>query len=333
MSNPRLRVLTPDSVPEYSSAAATEASWTADAGHRPPVARVSDLVAELPAGASQLLPARAAQLLPVRAVERQLRETLAKEGLEQIPTDGLFDPHVHEALLSQPSDAEEGTVLDVVQKGYKLGDRVLRREQGRLEEIEERVRAVVREYPTRSLLPCIHANLHAELGREGEARRAFEELAANDFSALPWDHEWLVGLSLLSEVAVFLEDGQSAAVIYALLLPFASRAVSTWAEVCLGTVPRYLGLLAATMSRPDEAERWFETALDTDARMGARPWLAHTQHDFARLLWARDRSGDRERAGIVVTQTERVNRAVISHRQRVNLAQRRVVQAKRFAIR
>ena len=39
---------------------------------------------------------------------------------------GKFDPHVHEALLSQPSEAEEGSVIDVVQKGYKLGDRVVR---------------------------------------------------------------------------------------------------------------------------------------------------------------------------------------------------------------
>jgi molecular chaperone GrpE len=62
----------------------------------------------------------------VALVERQLRETLAKEGLEEIPTNGRFDPHVHEALLSQPSEAEEGAILDVLQKGYRLGDRVLR---------------------------------------------------------------------------------------------------------------------------------------------------------------------------------------------------------------
>jgi molecular chaperone GrpE len=62
----------------------------------------------------------------VRLVERQLRETLAKEGLEEIPTDGRFDPHVHEALLSQPSEADEGAILQVLQKGYRLGDRVLR---------------------------------------------------------------------------------------------------------------------------------------------------------------------------------------------------------------
>src|SRR5919204_6541595 len=62
----------------------------------------------------------------VRLVHRALAELLAKEGLAEIDTDGKFDPHVHEALLSQPSDAEEGSVIEVVQKGYKLGDRVLR---------------------------------------------------------------------------------------------------------------------------------------------------------------------------------------------------------------
>jgi molecular chaperone GrpE len=62
----------------------------------------------------------------VRLVHRSLASLLERHGLSPIDTDGRFDPHVHEALLSQPSDAEEGSVLDVVQKGYKLGDRVVR---------------------------------------------------------------------------------------------------------------------------------------------------------------------------------------------------------------
>ena len=62
----------------------------------------------------------------VRLVHRQLAETLAKEGLAEIETEGQFDPHVHEALLSQPSEADEGAILEVIQKGYRLGDRVLR---------------------------------------------------------------------------------------------------------------------------------------------------------------------------------------------------------------
>ena len=62
----------------------------------------------------------------VRLVHRELRDALAKEGLVEIETDGEFDPHVHEALLTQPSDEGEGTILQVIQKGYRLGDRVLR---------------------------------------------------------------------------------------------------------------------------------------------------------------------------------------------------------------
>jgi molecular chaperone GrpE len=62
----------------------------------------------------------------VRLVHRELVEALAREGLVEVETDGKFDPHVHEALLSQPSDQEDGAVIEVMQKGYRLGDRVLR---------------------------------------------------------------------------------------------------------------------------------------------------------------------------------------------------------------
>ena len=44
----------------------------------------------------------------------------------EVETDGAFDPHTQEALLAQPSDAAEGTVIQVLQKGYRLGERVLR---------------------------------------------------------------------------------------------------------------------------------------------------------------------------------------------------------------
>jgi molecular chaperone GrpE len=62
----------------------------------------------------------------VRLVHRQLASALEREGLAEIETNGRFDPHVHEALLSQPSEADEGSVIEVLQKGYRLGDRVLR---------------------------------------------------------------------------------------------------------------------------------------------------------------------------------------------------------------
>ena len=65
----------------------------------------------------------------VRLVHRALSDA-SPEGLTEIATDGAFDPHVHEALLSQPSEEPEGSVIQVIQKGYELGDRVLRPARG-----------------------------------------------------------------------------------------------------------------------------------------------------------------------------------------------------------
>src|SRR5690348_14693367 len=62
----------------------------------------------------------------VRLTHRALAALLERNGVREIETDAMFDPHVHEALLTQPSEAEEGSVIDVVQKGYTLGDRVVR---------------------------------------------------------------------------------------------------------------------------------------------------------------------------------------------------------------
>ena len=63
----------------------------------------------------------------VKLVEQSLRQALVKEGLTEIETDCPFDPHVHEALLTQQHEqAEPGSVLEVVQRGYRLGDRVVR---------------------------------------------------------------------------------------------------------------------------------------------------------------------------------------------------------------
>ncbi|MBA3561705.1 MAG: nucleotide exchange factor GrpE [Actinobacteria bacterium] len=63
----------------------------------------------------------------VKLVEQSLRKALVKEGLTEIETAGPFDPHVHEAMLAQPGDgAESGSVLEVVQRGYRIGDKIVR---------------------------------------------------------------------------------------------------------------------------------------------------------------------------------------------------------------
>lgn len=64
----------------------------------------------------------------VALVHRALGTLLEREGVREVtPAVGdAFDPHLHEALLSQPSEQAADTVLDVVQKGFLLGERVIR---------------------------------------------------------------------------------------------------------------------------------------------------------------------------------------------------------------
>jgi molecular chaperone GrpE len=54
-------------------------------------------------------------------------ELLRRAGVEEIDTVGAaFDPHVHEAVVLQPSPQEEGIITAALVRGYRQGDRVLR---------------------------------------------------------------------------------------------------------------------------------------------------------------------------------------------------------------
>jgi molecular chaperone GrpE len=60
-------------------------------------------------------------------VRRQLNEFLAAQGVEEIDTSGLFDPNLHDAVAQEDCAAgEEGRILRVTRRGFKLRDRLLR---------------------------------------------------------------------------------------------------------------------------------------------------------------------------------------------------------------
>ncbi len=64
----------------------------------------------------------------VLLVFRSLRDSLAKHGIEAVdPSGEKFDPNLHEALSTQPSEGvESGTVVETMQKGYRLGEQLIR---------------------------------------------------------------------------------------------------------------------------------------------------------------------------------------------------------------
>ena len=204
---------------------------------------------------------------------------------------------VYEALLAllegQLSEAER-----LMEHARNLGERalgwsaevtyglqlyLLRREQNRLAEVEELVRRAVEEYPTYPIWRCVLTQMLTELGHMTEARQALDALGEGGFARVPFDESRLVSLGLLAEAAKGLSAREHAAALYELLLPYGDRLAVAYPEISTGAVARNLGLAAWTMERWEDAERHFEAALELNERVGARPWLARTEADRARM--------------------------------------------------
>ena len=197
---------------------------------------------------------------------------------------------------------------ELIEEAFRLGERTipwnaaithqlqlfaLRREQRRLDELEATIRGVVHAHPTYPVLRCVLADLYAELGREDEARAEFERFATSDFTELPFNEEWLLGMTLLADVCAALGDAPRSVTLYELLLPYRELHAVGQPEISFGAVARALGKLAATAGRFEQATRHFEAAIRLNQQSGARPWTAHARHDYARMLIAR---GDRQKA-------------------------------------
>jgi hypothetical protein len=165
----------------------------------------------------------------------------------------------------------------------------LRWAQGRLPELEETLAAIVDRYPSNLGWRATLAVLLCEDGRAPEARAHFERLAAGDFGGLPRNHLFIFHAVALAMVAHALGDTARAAILYRLLAPYADHNVLA-ARLPLGTLGsarHYLGLLAATMGRWDDAAAQFQAAAQVHQRIGAVPMLARSRDQLAHALLAR----------------------------------------------
>lgn len=208
--------------------------------------------------------------------------------------DGRFDEseRLAQEALAVGQRAQSQNVMQI----YGIQIFGLRREQGRLAELEAAFQGFVERYPT---LPSWRAGLGyvlAELGRETDARAHFEVLATNDFAAVPRDSFWLTAMATISDACVFLGDARRAAVLYELLAPFGHRNVTDIGVLCLGSAARCLGRLAAVLGEWETAEGHFNDALRMDRHVGGRSLVARTQHEYAEMLLQRARPGDAEKA-------------------------------------
>jgi class 3 adenylate cyclase len=172
----------------------------------------------------------------------------------------------------------------------------VRYEQGRLEELLPSFLEMASDPEfTVPTADAITAFILCELERPDEGRQYYERLATSRFAGIRFDHLWLTCLALCAEVAVRLEDIESAAGLSDLLAPYSDQVaqIHGWQLNC---VTHYLGLLATSLGRFDEAEAHFQATAERQLRIGTPVWLAHTRLEWARMLLTRRAPGDVEQA-------------------------------------
>jgi class 3 adenylate cyclase len=179
----------------------------------------------------------------------------------------------------------------------------IRREQGRLAEMEAGIKGFVQMYPAIPAWRTALAFNYAEREMPEQAREELDFLAQDDFAIFPRDANWPIAMALLTETASIVGDRERCAYLYDQLLPFGDRCIMVGADVdCYGATHRLLGRLATTLERWDDAERHFQDAIEMNQRMGAGRFTGWTFHQYADMLLRRDGPGDREQALSLLSQ-------------------------------
>lgn len=222
-------------------------------------------------------------------------------------TEGRFDDAERE--IHQGIDEERRAVTEYPPRMFLAQLSVLRSLQGRWQEAEAlRSQSLDDSYGLASrAVAATHLWL---LGHREEAGAEFEYVMSQDLAGAPRDAAWLAMITTLSRICAWLDDVDRAAKLYDLILPYAGLNVVTGGMFYGGTASHYLGLLAAVMRRWGDAAGHFEQAIDLASRSGARPHLAATQYEFARVLVGSDLDGRMERAWDLLTKAVPAARAL-----------------------
>jgi tetratricopeptide (TPR) repeat protein len=220
----------------------------------------------------------------------QLWSAEVTEGMLAL-LDGRLD--TAERHIERAPAVAEGVVPTAPQmQGVQLI--ALRREQGRLAELEPVIRGVATAPGGGLSRRCAWIGMLCELGRDDEARRELALLPAQ----LPAGDDWVAAVLMLAEICWRLQEPERASGLYSALVPYADEvAVVSFSVLCRGATDRYLGLLAATAGRYADAETHFDAAQRLHAGLESALWTARTEVDRAAVRSAAgDRTGARRAA-------------------------------------
>ena len=214
--------------------------------------------------------------------------------------------------------AREGRLLEaeaMVEAGHELGMMTgqpdadayhlvqlacIRREQGRLGELEEPLRQGRNRWPFQ-IMDALLSEAYCQLGRDADARAIFDAAAGN-LSRQPFDLTWLLTMTLWGSVAIHLGKRDSIAEIYEFLTPFADHTAVVAAVVC-GATSHFLGMLATELGDFERAVDHLTTAAEMHERGELPTWLTRSRLELGAVLLRRNGRGDRDRAMQLLDQS------------------------------
>jgi tetratricopeptide (TPR) repeat protein len=176
----------------------------------------------------------------------------------------------------------------------------LRREQGRLDEMEQATRDYAASHADVPALRVALTFLLAELGRIDEARGAlagFDEAALEQLRDRNWPASWF---QLARAASIVADRSLAATLLEPKNRPSEQCVQVSLATVCLGATDLATAWLLHTIGDLDAAVAHYRSAEQLNARIGARSWLAQTRADCARALIERDGVGDRDAAAHLI---------------------------------
>lgn len=161
---------------------------------------------------------------------------------------------------------------------------LVRIEQARAREVLDAIQDYAVRYPLIIGWRVLHSYALARAGDTAAAEAEYRSLKARGFD-LPDDLNWMVSMAWLTELCHAFGDMEAAELFYQRLAPYAERLVVIGYGIgCLGSVHRYLGLLASTLGHPQQARQHLEKAVETNRRASATLPLAYTLRDLGMLL-------------------------------------------------
>ena len=198
-------------------------------------------------------------------------------------------------LAGRFADADEELMKWTLQPGDALSLDVyagmlfvLRREQGRAQEMVPLVYAATARWPDRLALRAYLAIALAETGDRDGARRELDIVADEGFAKLTRDITFTSALCAASQACGMVGATEYARQMYDLLREHSGHlALVPTADICVGSIDRHLGILATMLREFDTADAHFRAAIDLETRIPSPPFVARTQVWHAKMHLAR----------------------------------------------